>query len=66
MLLRRSRQVLLIAATAGAATGLAVAAVDRFTSDVLLAAVLDLPLPGGGAPEHRRLVGGARHTEQAV
>lgn len=43
-LTRRSQQVLLIAGVTGALTGLAVAAFDRLTSDVLLAGTLDLPI----------------------
>jgi CIC family chloride channel protein len=43
-LARRYQQVLLIAGVTGALTGLAVAAFDRLTGDVLLGGTLDLPV----------------------
>ena len=43
-LTHRTRQVLLLAGVTGAVTGLVVAGFERLTADVLLEAVLDLPL----------------------
>jgi len=48
-LARRSQQVLLVAGATGAVTGLAVAAFERLTSDVLLAGTLDLPVAAQAA-----------------
>jgi CIC family chloride channel protein len=44
VLARRSQQALLLAGVTGAITGLVVAGFERLTSEVLLAAVLDLPV----------------------